>query len=144
VLIDASTRLGGGQVFPLGRLREPPAGLARAHLILITRSELSDLTAVIERQLRRWNVCAPVFRAAVEPLAWVEHRTGRQHSPAERPFERAGVFCGLGNPEAFRRTLERMGVEPVAWLDFEDTTATARASCAASRTKCAPRAPPRW
>ena len=120
VLIDALDPFGGGQVFPLGRLREPPAGLARAHLILITRSELSDLAAVIERQLRRWNVCAPVFRAGVEPQAWVEHRTGRQHSPAERPFERAGVFCGLGNPEAFRRTLARMGVEPVAWLDFED------------------------
>jgi tetraacyldisaccharide 4'-kinase len=120
VLIDALDPFGGGQIFPLGRLREPPAGLARAHLILITRSELSDLTAIIERQVRRWKVRAPVFRAGVEPQAWVEHRTSRQHSPAERPFERAGVFCGLGNPEAFRRTLERMGVEPVAWLDFED------------------------
>jgi tetraacyldisaccharide 4'-kinase len=120
VLIDALDPFGGGQVFPLGRLREPPAGLARAHLILITRSELSDLTAVIERQVRRWNLRAPVFRAGVEPQAWVEHRTGRQHSPVERPFERAGVFCGLGNPEAFRRTLQRLGVEPVAWVDFED------------------------
>ena len=120
VLIDALDPFGGGQVFPLGRLREPPAGLARAHLILITRSEFSDLTAAIERQVRRWNVRAPVFRASVEAQAWVEHRTGRRHAPAERPFERAGVFCGLGNPEAFRRTLERMGVEPVDWVDFED------------------------
>ena len=120
VLIDALDPFGGGQVFPLGRLREAPAGLARAHLVLITRSELSDLNAAIERQVRRWNVRAPVFRATVEPQAWVEHRTGRRHNPAERPFERVGVFCGLGNPEAFRRTLERMGVEPVAWVDFED------------------------
>jgi tetraacyldisaccharide 4'-kinase len=120
VLIDALDPFGGGQVFPLGRLREPPAGLARAHLILITRSELSDLTAAIERQVRRWNGRAPVFRAGVEPQAWVDHRTDRRHAPAERPFERAGVFCGLGNPDAFRRTLERMGVEPVAWVDFED------------------------
>jgi len=120
VLIDALDPFGGGQVFPLGRLREAPAGLARAHLILITRSDLSDLDAVIERQVRRWNGRAPVFRAGVEPQAWVEHRTDRRHTPAERPFERAGVFCGLGNPEAFRRTLERMGVEPVGWVDFED------------------------
>jgi tetraacyldisaccharide 4'-kinase len=104
----------------LGRLREAPAGLARAHVILITRSELSDLTAAIERQVCRWNGRAPVFRASVEPQAWVEHRTDRRHAPAERPFERAGVFCGLGNPEAFRRTLERMGVKPVGWVDFED------------------------
>ena len=120
VLIDALDPFGGGQVFPLGRLRESLPGLARANLILITRSQLSDLSAAIERQVRRWNLRAPVFRAGIEPQAWVEHRTGRRHSPAERPFEGAGVFCGLGNPEAFRRTLGRMGVEPVAWVDFED------------------------
>jgi tetraacyldisaccharide 4'-kinase len=120
VLIDALDPFGGGQVFPLGHLREAPAGLARAHVILITRSELSDLTAAIERQVRRWNGRAPVFRASVEAQAWVEHRTDRRHAPAERPFERAGMFCGLGNPEAFRRTLERMGVKPVGWVDFED------------------------
>jgi tetraacyldisaccharide 4'-kinase len=120
VLIDALDPFGGGQVFPLGRLREAAAGLARADLILITRSDLSDLAGAIERQVRRWNVRAPVFRAGVHAQAWVEHGTGRQSSPAERPFERAGVFCGLGNPEAFRRTLERMGVEPVGWVDFED------------------------
>ena len=97
----------------------PRAWRAR-DLILITRSEFSDLAAAIERQVRRWNLRAPVFRAGVEPQAWVEHRTGRRHPPAERPFERAGVFCGLGNPQAFRRTLERMGVEPVDWVDFED------------------------
>jgi tetraacyldisaccharide 4'-kinase len=120
VLIDALDPFGGGQVFPLGRLREAPTGLARAHLILITRTDLSDLTAAIERQVRRWNGRAPIFRAGVEPQAWVEHRTDRRHHPAERPFERAGVFCGLGNPEGFRRTLQRMGVEPVHWVDFED------------------------
>jgi tetraacyldisaccharide 4'-kinase len=120
VLIDALDPLGGGEVFPLGRLREAPAGLARAHLLLITRSDLSDLSAAIERQVRRWNLRAPVFRAGVEAQAWVEHLTGRRHPPGERPFERAGVFCGLGNPEAFRRTLKRLGVEPVAWVDFED------------------------
>jgi len=38
----------------------------------------------------------------------------------QRPFERAGVFCGLGNPLAFRRTLVRMGVEPLDWVEFED------------------------
>ena len=120
VLIDALDPFGGGQVFPLGRLREAPAGLGRAHLILITRSDLSDLSAAIERQVRRWNRRAPVFRAGVEAQAWVEHLTDRRQPPAERPFERAGVFCGLGNPEAFRRTLERLGVEPVGWVDFED------------------------
>jgi tetraacyldisaccharide 4'-kinase len=31
-----------------------------------------------------------------------------------------GGFCGLGNPQAFRRTLERLGVKAVDWIEFPD------------------------
>jgi len=120
VLIDALDPFGGGEVFPLGRLREPLDGLARADVIVITRSGLSDLAPAIERAVRYWNLRAPVFRATMQPTAWVAQRTGAE-SPASRPpFARAGGFCGLGNPAAFRRTLARMGVELVDWVEFAD------------------------
>ena len=120
VLIDALDPFGGGYVFPLGRLREPVAGLARADAVVITRSGHSDLAAAIEHEVRRWNQRAPVFRAMVEPHAWVEQSTGRRLSVAPNPFARAGVFCGLGNPESFRRTLQAMGVDVAEWIDFDD------------------------
>src|SRR6185295_12070909 len=81
VLIDALNPFGGGEIFPVGRLREPVAGLSRADVILITRSDDSDLGPAIERTVRRWNPRAPIFRARVEPEWWVEHRTGLQHHP---------------------------------------------------------------
>ena len=120
VLIDALEPFGRGGVFPLGRLREPFAALARAGVVVITRSGFSDLAPAIEREIRRWNPKAPIFRAEVQPLAWVDHANGVENALDPRPFERAGMFCGLGNPLAFRRTLERMGVEPVDWVEFED------------------------
>ena len=40
VLVDALNPFGGGEVFPMGRLREPVQGLARADAIVITRSEV--------------------------------------------------------------------------------------------------------
>ncbi|HUI54086.1 MAG TPA: tetraacyldisaccharide 4'-kinase [Bryobacteraceae bacterium] len=120
VLIDALRPFGGGGVFPLGRLREPIESLARPGVVVITRAEASDLADAIEATVRRYNPDGLVFRASVEPLAWVEHATGKQLSLAERPFERAGAFCGLGNPETFRRTLERLGVQPVDWIEFDD------------------------
>jgi tetraacyldisaccharide 4'-kinase len=61
-----------------------------------------------------------VFRARLRPEAWIDHRTGERYHTAERPFDRAGAFGGLGNPEAFRRTLVRMGVQLADWLEFED------------------------
>ena len=120
LLIDALNPFGGGEVFPLGRLREPIAALERADIVLITRTRFSDLAPAIERELRRWNPRAPVFHASVRPAAWVENRTGAEYSIAERPFQEAGAFCGVGNPQSFRRTLEKVGVSPVEWLEFED------------------------
>ncbi|HEY2016421.1 MAG TPA: tetraacyldisaccharide 4'-kinase, partial [Bryobacteraceae bacterium] len=51
---------------------------------------------------------------------WVQHRSGQRYLPEERPFQRAAGFCGLGNPQSFRRTLEKMGVELVEWFEFSD------------------------
>jgi tetraacyldisaccharide 4'-kinase len=120
VLIDGLEPFGRGGVFPLGRLREPVSALARADIVLMTRAAYSDLGPAIERTVRRWNARAPIFHAAVEPRAWVDHRTGERFPAGAPPFERAGAFCGLGNPQAFRRTLSDLGVKPVDWVEFED------------------------
>jgi len=120
VLLDALNPFGGGSVFPLGRLREPIAGLARADVVVITRSELSDLGCAIEREVRHRNASAPIFRARLEPHAWVEHRSGRHWALAEAPLGTVAGFCGLGNPQAFRRTIERQRLQVVDWLEFHD------------------------
>jgi len=120
LLVDGLNPFGGGEVFPVGRLREPLAGLARADLIVITRSDTTDLGPAIERIVRRHNVRAPLIHAWVEPLRWVEHRTGALHGVGEIAFDRAGAFCGLGNPHGFRRTLTKLGARVVDWIEFDD------------------------
>jgi 3-deoxy-D-manno-octulosonic-acid transferase len=120
VLIDALDPFGGGDAFPLGAMREPIAGLSRAGVVVITRCEASDLAAPATREVRKWNAQAPVFQSSVEPRAWVEHGSGKRMALADRPFERVGAFCGLGNPATFRRTLEGLGVEIVDWVVFDD------------------------
>jgi len=123
VLMDALDPFGGGDVFPLGRLREPLEGIARADVVAITRSTLSGTAPMIEGAVARWNPRAAVFRACIQPEAWVEHSTGTEHPAACRPFGSrgaVGAFCGLGNPQAFLRTLRRMGIEPVDCVEFPD------------------------
>lgn len=120
VLLDALNPFGGGEVFPVGRLREPVQGLARADAIVITRSEASDLAPALEREVRRWNPGAPVFRARIQPEWWVEHRTGRKIPTGEIKLVRAGVFCGLGNPRSFYRTLDALGTRYVDCVEFGD------------------------
>jgi 3-deoxy-D-manno-octulosonic-acid transferase len=120
VLLDALDPFGGGRVFPLGRLREPPEGLARADIFVISRADLSDLAPAIEHQVRRWNRHAPTFRSHLEPRAWFEKGSGTRHEAARPPFGRAAAFCGVGNPDSFRRMLCRLGIPLVDWLEFDD------------------------
>lgn len=120
LLIDALNPFGGCGVFPVGRLREPVAGLARADAIVITRSEAGDLVPAIEREVRRVNPNAPIYRAHIQPEHWVEHRTGRAIPLENFTVGNAGVFCGLGNPRSFYRTLEGLGIHYVDCVEFED------------------------
>jgi len=120
VLIDALRPFGGRRLFPTGRLREPLAGLGRADVFLITRSDSSDLVPAIHNTIRRWNERAPVFHASVRPAAWVEHTTGERFDIGAPPFRRAAAFCGLGNPDSFRHSLGALGIELTEWVEFDD------------------------
>jgi tetraacyldisaccharide 4'-kinase len=120
VLVDALAPFGGGEVFPLGRLREPLAALGRADVIVITRSENERGTYNLPLALRRFNARAPIYRSSTVPEYWVDLATGQQIPARELPFSRIATFCGLGNPESFRSTLEQLGIHPVDLVTFGD------------------------
>jgi tetraacyldisaccharide 4'-kinase len=119
VLVDAMRPFGGGHLLPLGRLREPLEGLARAGAFLITRSEEAPNTRAIENTLRRYNKVAPVYRARTIPARWID-AAGNEHEPEGFRGERTIAFCGIGNPNAFWKTLERLGIHPAACIAYDD------------------------
>jgi len=115
VLIDGLHPFGGGHLLPLGRLREPLEGLARASAFLITRAGEAHNTKAIESVLRRYNAAAPVFHARTVADRWCS-----ADGPLQLPETRAIAFCGLGNPRAFWRTLTRSGIVPLATYEYRD------------------------
>ncbi len=115
VLIDALDPLGGGDVFPLGRLREPFEALARATAFVITRA--ARPMPGIERLLGRYNRQAPVFYARTVPDGWIHAASGR---PAEAPAGRITAFCGIGNPDSFWRMLDALGIRPERRIAYPD------------------------
>jgi 3-deoxy-D-manno-octulosonic-acid transferase len=120
VLIDALDPFGGGAAFPRGRLREPLDGLARADAFVITRTEPGVSTAAIERTLRTYNRRAPVFRARIIPSFWRDLHSGRSVPASGAPFRAVAAFCGIGNPGAFWRTLDALGLSVVYQCCFPD------------------------
>jgi tetraacyldisaccharide 4'-kinase len=119
VLIDANDPEAGG-VFPVGRSREPLSVLGRATEIVITRVEPGDDVTAIEQLIRRFNPSAPIFRSSVVPLKWVDAESGEEMELAALKWQRIGAFCGLGAPESFWRTLQRMGIELAMRRVFPD------------------------
>jgi len=118
VLVDALDPFAGG-VFPLGRLREPPAALGRADAMIVTRAGPPNSHTGLERRLREITP-APVFFSHVIPRHWVDAVSGRRLAPPDLPFSRVAAFCGLGNPEAFWRTLEQLALRPILRETFPD------------------------
>jgi tetraacyldisaccharide 4'-kinase len=117
VLIDALNSFSGGEVFPLGGLREPLSGLARADAFVITRAAPEREYRGIRNRLRALNPGAPVFRASVAPLYWINERT---RAPGHPPEGSVAAFCGLANPASFWQTLRTIGVHPAFTWAFDD------------------------
>jgi tetraacyldisaccharide 4'-kinase len=127
VLLDATEPWGYGHLFPRGLLRESPRGLARAGAIVLTRCDLvaPDRLAGLRDQVARLAPGVPVAETTHRPLEWVNAE--RAVLPLEALRGRpAAAFCGIGNPEAFRRTLQGAGVEVVAFRAFPDHHAYTR------------------
>lgn len=121
VLIDATRPPECDFVFPRGTLREPPSGLRRAGAILLTRCD--QVTAAELDRLRGWLG----RRVPNVPVAATEHRPTELVGcdGATEPLESlhgrpVGAFCGIGNPNAFRHTLESLGATVAEFRTFPD------------------------
>jgi tetraacyldisaccharide 4'-kinase len=121
VLLDASAPFGFEHVFPRGMLREPLEGLERAHVVCLTRA---DHLNAAEREAIRRRVAqlAPeaAWCEAAHVASGLRNVAGETLGAESLAGRRVAGFCGIGNPAAFRRTLESLGAELVWWREFPD------------------------
>ncbi len=122
VLLDARRPFGNGHCLPRGLLRESPAALAGADLVLLTRTRRADSqrSEAVAAEVRRHNPSVPVLPTAHSPLALVDLTTG-EAGPLE-PLRGLKVlaFAGIGTPEAFFRELGDLGARVLQAVPFPD------------------------
>ena len=133
VLIDATEPFGYERLFPRGALREPIGSLRRAQVVCLSRADRAD--SATRRAIReRVQTIAPNAH-------WCESiaKPSRLITAGENAFDplpgaplesldqkKVTVFCGLGNPAAFRATVESLGAELNAFREFPDHHAYTR------------------
>jgi tetraacyldisaccharide 4'-kinase len=131
VLLDALEPFGFDHVFPRGTLREPVAGLRRAHVVCLSRA---DTISASEREAihRRVGQIAPhaAWCELAHAASGVVDAAGQSQPLDVLAGRRVAAFCGIGNPAGFRHTLEATGCELVAWRVFPDHHAYTEADLA--------------
>lgn len=129
VLLDATLPFGHGHLLPRGRLRERPAALRRAHVVVCTRSDLVDEAALDALKTRIGALTsASAFAASTraQRLVWAD----RVEDPEALCGRRIHAAAAVGQPAAVKRTLERLGAEVASFSTFPDHRAVAPATWA--------------
>jgi tetraacyldisaccharide 4'-kinase len=121
VLLDALEPFGLGYLLPRGLLRESAGSLKRASLVVLSRADLVSperralIRQIAERQIGfgRW------VESRHAPLELIDGEGGL--SPVESISPRSvAAFCGIGNPEGFRHTLQSLYGNLVDFRVFPD------------------------
>lgn len=121
VLVDALNPFGYNRIFPRGFLRESLCSLRRAHCVVITRAdrvEESDLKP-IEEKILSYNRNLVLVRACHRP-GILRRLSGQTEPLSTVARKRVLAFCGLGNPDGFRQTVESLNCNIVEFKAYPD------------------------
>lgn len=121
VLLDATNPFGHGRLVPSGLLREPASSLRRADAVVLTRCDhVADAELKqIAKRARKLAPDRPIVHTTHSPTACIQfgHPDQTLDVIQNRPVI---AFCGIGNPDAFRQTIERLGARIVEARTFAD------------------------
>jgi len=111
VLLDALNPWGYGRLLPRGLLREPPTALRRASLVVLTRVDQCspDARAAIIDRLRAIRGRDDHAEVAFVPNKLADAR-GASIPLSNLAGRKVAAFCGIGNPDGFRKTLDEAGI----------------------------------
>lgn len=117
LLIDAAQPLARRTMLPTGNLREPISAMARADILVFTRTETIPGTRTAIEKFQEY----PVFSAATRLVGFRRFRAGIQVLTVEEigqgPFY---AFCGIGNPRAFFQDLQNWRLPLADRSEFAD------------------------
>jgi tetraacyldisaccharide 4'-kinase len=120
VMARAVAPWGNGRLLPGGPLREPLAGLARAHLVVATGAATAADAAEVAATVARVAPALPVLTAVHVPTECFESGAMRFVPVSALAGARLVAFAGIGSPAGFRRTLGETGVTITGFEEFAD------------------------
>jgi len=112
VLLDARRPFGNGYLLPAGLLRESPAALAQAGVVVLTRSDGSENPAP--------NLMCPLIRCRHRLAVEAVSLAGKKLPLQSLAGQRGVAFAGIADPENFFSALAAEDLQLVRTLPLSD------------------------
>jgi tetraacyldisaccharide 4'-kinase len=124
LLVDAENPFDNERLLPVGLLREPIKEIRRADIVVITKAlglnEIEQLGIEdLIKKIKRYNPRVLIFLSGHKPLRFVGP-SGETMPLKWAEGKNFFAFCGIGNPESFRRTLISIGSELKGFKIYSD------------------------
>ncbi len=137
VMINATDPFGPGGLIPLGTLREPLEHLSRAHIFVLTKSNIGSKNVHwIRQRLLSIKPDAVIFEAVHEPVHFMDFRRNRFVPLREIRGKKIGVISAIGDPHSFEKTLENLGAEIIFAARFDDHHSTSESEFSDFLRRC--------
>ncbi len=119
VLLDSQNLQGSNHILPLGRLREPLKEIGRASAVVFTRAnEAQQTNNKIEKLIQTENIT--VFRSIHKPKDIIMGDYSAQRLVSILAGKKVCAFCGIANPNSFKKALLSAGAQVLSFDIFPD------------------------
>ncbi len=121
VTINATEPFGPGGLIPIGTLREPLEHLSRAHIFVLTKTNIGSKNVHwIKQKLVSIKPEAVIYEAVHQPIQLMDFRRNRYVPLHEIKNKKIGVISAIGDPYSFEKSLENLGAEILFTARYDD------------------------
>ena len=133
VLVNAVDPFGNGCLLPRGILREQPAALGRAGIIVLTKAGTEGAAAPLAACIKKFNPESSLFTASFRVAGLRSTGTGMIVPAARLAGARVAALCSIGDPASFIAMLPQLGMHVSDKLVYPDHHAYGAGDYAAIR-----------
>ncbi len=122
LVVDSTNPFAGGRLIPRGLLRESASSASRSNVVVLTRTDqvTRPIVEALRDQMTVMSNGKPVLESVHRPVAVRSLWNKKRYECDWLRGKSVYAFCGLGNPDAFRRTLTALGANVVKFRSFPD------------------------
>lgn len=121
VLVDGTLGVGNAQLLPAGPLREPLCALARADVVMLTKTPTAEIEAQMAKSLQKAQGHARLWHVPFEITGLLNPHTQGQEPLASLGGQAVVLVSALANPQGFETMVQReLGAKVQSHAVFPD------------------------